>query len=78
MSRNWPALPPLPGPNIPLIDLTTGAITRVWYQYLTVLDPIARGVVGLTLNDISNIDAEAPADGDVLTWVDADAKWKGA
>lgn len=77
MSRAWPTLPPLPGPNIPVIDPSTGLMTRDWYRYWIVADPILRGTVALTLNDLADIDAATPADGDVLTWVDADNRWKG-
>lgn len=77
MSRAWPTLPPLPGPNIPVIDPSTGLMTRDWYRYWIVADPILRGTVALTLNDLADIDAATPTDGDVLTWVDADNRWKG-
>lgn len=78
MSREWPALPPLPGPNIPVVDPATGNMTKAWYKYLAVLDPIARGVAALSLNDLANIDAAAPTNGQRLTWVAADSRWKGA
>lgn len=77
MSRTWPRLPALPGPEIPVIDPKTGAMTRVWYQYWTVADSILRGTTALSLNDMADIDAGTPADGDVLTFVAADSKWKG-
>lgn len=77
MSRAWPTLPPLPGPLIPVIDPSTGQITRDWYRYFSVLDPIVRGVVGLSLNDMADIDVVAPGDGQKLTWVAADSRWKG-
>lgn len=84
MSRAWPTLPPLPGPNIPVIDPSTGLMTRDWYRYWIVADPILRGVPlvssdidNLTLDDLADIDAPAPTNGQKLTWVTADAKWKG-
>lgn len=77
MSRAWPTLPPLPGPNIPVIDPSTGFMTRDWYRYWTVADPILRGVAALSLNDMADIDAAAPTNGQALTWVTADNRWKG-
>lgn len=68
----------MPGPNIPVIDPATGTMTRDWYRYWTVADPILRGVLALSLNDLADIDAVLPYDGEVLTWVAADSKWKGA
>lgn len=77
MSKAWPRLPVLPGPEIPVIDPSTGFLTRDWYRYWTVADPILRGVAALSLNDMADIDAGSPADGDALTWVTADNRWKG-
>ncbi|WP_336802503.1 hypothetical protein [Kaistia sp. MMO-174] len=78
MSRDWLRLPALPGPDIPVIDPATGRMTRDWYRYWTVADSILRGVTALSLNDLANIDAAAPTNGQRLTWVAADSKWKGA
>lgn len=77
MSRTWPTLPPLPGPNIPVIDPATGTMTRDWYRYWTVADPILRGVLALSINDLADTDAATPVNGQVLTWVSADSRWKG-
>lgn len=77
MSRSWPTLSPLPGPNIPVIDPATGLMTRDWFRYWSVADPILRGVLALSLNDLADIDASAPINGQKLTWVTADKHWKG-
>ncbi|WP_018184707.1 hypothetical protein [Kaistia granuli] len=60
-----------------MIDPATGTMTRDWYRYWTVADPILRGVLALSINDLSDIDAATPANGDVLTFVSADSRWKG-
>lgn len=73
--RDWPTLPALPRPEAPFVD-DTGRVTRDWYRYLTVLDAIVRAVPPLALNDLADVDASAPTDGQQLTWVDADAAWK--
>ena len=77
MSRDWPRLPVLPGPEIPIIDPATGRMTRDWYRYWTITDSILRGTTALKLNDIADIDAPAPTNGQQLTWVSADSRWKG-
>ncbi len=77
MSRSWPTLPPLPNPLTPVLDAASGTLSRDWYLYWTAADKILRGTTSLALNDIADIDAASPSDGDVLTFVAADSKWKG-
>jgi hypothetical protein len=40
--------PKLPGPNIPVIDLKTGRISDVWYQYFRQLDDKTRKLIALS------------------------------
>jgi hypothetical protein len=46
--------------------------------YKTTIDGYGRvsGYVAANLDDLADVDAATPADGDVLTWVDADSEWQ--
>jgi hypothetical protein len=72
--KAWPQLPALPGPNVALMD-AAGHMNKDWYRYFVAADIVLRGVTLLSLNDLADIDADAPADGDVLTFEDTNATW---
>lgn len=75
--RDWPRLVPMPKPEQPIVQ-PDGLIDRDWYAFFRSLNTIVAAVPDLELNDLANVDADAPADTDVLTWVDADGTWQPA
>src|SRR5690606_4613180 len=52
-----------------IIDAASGAVTSV---------NGATGAVVLALDDLDDVDAGSPSDGDVLTWVAANSAWEPA
>lgn len=75
--RDWPNLPPIPTPGARLVELN-GLMNVEWYRYFAALDPVIRALPTLALNDLADVDAETPADTEVLTFVDADGTWQPA
>ena len=76
MSRTWPSLLPLPSTNVALIDPVNGRMTKDCYRYFASLDRIMRDIPTLSLNDLANVDAGSPSNGDVLTFVTANNTWE--
>jgi hypothetical protein len=60
---------PLPGVDVPVVDLKTGMMTQTWYEYLSSHQKLVQ------LPDVSTT---APTDGQVLTYVAATQKWTPA
>jgi hypothetical protein len=50
-------------------------MNKDWYRYLVTADIILRSVTVLVLNDLADVAADTPADGDVLTFEDTDSTW---
>lgn len=44
MATVSPLIPPMPPPQIPLLDPQTGLMEKVWYEYFRALDQIMRVV----------------------------------
>jgi len=44
MPTTSPLIPPIPPPQIPVIDPLSGIMTKVWYEYLRALDQVTRKV----------------------------------
>jgi hypothetical protein len=40
MATTSPALPPMPSPNVPLVDPKTGLLDPNWYSWLVILRQI--------------------------------------
>jgi hypothetical protein len=62
------AVKPIPHPSVPLVG-KDGCITPPWYQYLQ-----SRETVGLSA--LPDVKLTALANGQVLIWNAADAKWE--
>lgn len=60
---------PLPGLDVPVVDLETGLMTQTWYEYLSSHQKLVQ------LPDVSTT---APTNGQVLTYVAATQKWTPA
>lgn len=75
--KDWNKIQPLPKPEHPVLT-PRGLMDPQWYAYFKSRDSITSAVPVLTLNDLADVEADAPADGDVLTWVDADGTWQPA
>lgn len=73
--RNWPTLPPLPNSTVPIMR-ADGGMDVNWYRYFLAADPIIRALTELTLNDLADVDADSPADGEQLSYIDADGTWQ--
>ena len=39
-----PKIPPMPPPQVPLLDPATGLLSKVWFEYLRALDQTLRQV----------------------------------
>jgi hypothetical protein len=44
MPTTSPIIPPMPPPQVPLIDPATGLMTKVWFEYFRALDQSMRRV----------------------------------
>jgi hypothetical protein len=44
MATETPELPPIPPPNIPIIDPQTGLANEYWYRWLKLVEQIVRGL----------------------------------
>lgn len=75
--KDWQRIPSIPAPSVPVVG-PTGTMSRDWYQWAVAIDRICRGVTELSLNDLADIDATAPADAEVLTYVSANSQWEPA
>ncbi|WMT88278.1 hypothetical protein NO932_06615 [Pelagibacterium sp. 26DY04] len=52
---------PLPDPNIAIIDLRTGRLTREWYQYIREIDTAVRALIDSEADHETRIsDLETP------------------
>lgn len=57
---------PFPGNDVPLIDISTGLMTQIWFEYFQNHQKLVQ------LPDVS---APAPTDGQSLKYVAATQKW---
>lgn len=62
---------PMPSPDVPIVDITTGKMTTPWFDYLASRDK-------LKLTELSDVSTTAPANGQVAVWVAATSKWTPA
>lgn len=60
---------PLPGVDVPVVDIKTGLMTQTWYEYLSSHQKLVQ------LPDVSTT---APTNGQVLTYVASTQKWTPA
>jgi len=44
MATASPLVPPMPPPQVPVIDPLTGLMSKVWFEYFRALDQIMRVV----------------------------------
>lgn len=44
MATASPVIPPMPPPQVPLLDPASGLMSKVWYEYFRALDQIMRVV----------------------------------
>jgi hypothetical protein len=59
---------PIPDPSVPLVDPTTGRMTKDWYDYFKIND-------ALGLGGLFNVSATEPANDQVLIYNATTRKW---
>lgn len=42
MATASPVIPPMPPPQVPVLDPVTGLMVKVWYEYFRALDQVTR------------------------------------
>lgn len=60
---------PLPGNDVPLVDIGTGLMTQTWFEYFQSHQK---------LTQLPDVSTASPTNGQVLTYVAATQKWTPA